>query len=68
MRLLPPKPNPELDRLLDSARRHTMTPEELAAQRKSWVVGEMMLSHPEWTRAYIETRYDAMLKEQGYKL
>jgi hypothetical protein len=27
-----------------------MTPKQHLAQRKSWVVGELMLSHPEMTR------------------
>jgi hypothetical protein len=28
------------------------------AQRKSWVVGEMMLEHPEMARSYAELLYD----------
>lgn len=41
---------PELDALLERARHYKMLPEEKAAQRRSWVVGEMMLEHPEMTR------------------
>ena len=29
------------------------------AQRKSWVIGEMMLEHPEMTREYVERLYFA---------
>ena len=38
-----PKPNPALQELLNSARRHVMTPEEIEAQRQSWVRGEMAM-------------------------
>lgn len=34
------------------------TDEQHAAQRKSWVVGEMMLKHPEMTREEAERIYD----------
>ena len=42
--------SPELTRLLHLARNHNMSPEEQEAQRQSWVIGEMMLEHPEMTR------------------
>jgi hypothetical protein len=42
--------SPELTRLLRLARDHKMSPEEREAQRQSWVIGEMMLEHPEMTR------------------
>ena len=32
--------------------------EEMRAQRKSWVIGEMLLEHPEMTREYAEQIYD----------
>jgi hypothetical protein len=39
-----------------------MTPEQQRehrlAQRKSWVIGETMLSHPEMSRAEAEALYD----------
>lgn len=55
MRLPPSKPNPELDALLAAAKNAPpMTKDELRAQRKSWVIGEMMLEHPEMTREYAE--------------
>jgi hypothetical protein len=28
--------------------------EHLRAQRRSWVIGEMLLEHPEMTREYVE--------------
>ncbi|MDP2410330.1 MAG: hypothetical protein Q8M26_08595 [Pseudolabrys sp.] len=34
-----------------------MTAEEKAAQRKSWVIGNFMLDHPEVTREYAEEIY-----------
>lgn len=46
----PIKTSPELLELLERAKHHKMTPAEKAAQRQSWVVGEMMLEHPEMTR------------------
>jgi hypothetical protein len=55
---------PELDRLLrESAIRFAaMSPEQkreqFRAQRRSWVIGEMMLEHPEMTREYVERIYD----------
>lgn len=57
MRLPPAKPHPKLDALLEWARNHVMTKEEIAAQRKSWVIGNMMLDHPEMTRERAEELY-----------
>lgn len=34
-----------------------MTAAEKAAQRKSWVIGEFMLQHPDVTREYAEEIY-----------
>ena len=50
-------PRPVLDRLLAAARNHVMTPEEKAAQRKSWVIGEMMLENLDMTREQAEAVY-----------
>jgi hypothetical protein len=58
--------NPELDALIEKARHHVMTPEEMAAQRKSWVIGEMMLEHESMTRLEAEEIYDNILKSMGY--
>lgn len=33
----------------------------LAAQRKSWVIGELMLAHPEMTREEAEQIYDRVV-------
>jgi hypothetical protein len=45
-----PHERPQLDALLKRALQHVMTPEEKEAQRRSWAIGELMLSHPEMTR------------------
>jgi hypothetical protein len=58
MRLPPSEPHPELDALLAKARTYVMTADERAAQRKSWVVGEMMLEHPDMTREEAVRVYD----------
>jgi hypothetical protein len=58
--------DPELAALLEKARGHVMTPDEIAAQRRSWVVGELMLQHPEMTKAEADARYDEMLVKLGY--
>lgn len=34
--------------------------EHRRAQRKSWVVGEMLLEHPEMTREYAEKIYEGL--------
>ena len=56
----PSKPietKPELLELLKKAKDHVMTAEEKAAQRKSWVIGNFMLDHPDATREYAEEIY-----------
>ena len=44
------------------ARFNALSPDEQRAmrqaQRKSWVVGEMMIEHPEMTREQVEQLYD----------
>lgn len=50
--------DPELLALLEKAKDHVMTREERDAQRKSWVIGELMLAHPEMTRAEAEAIYE----------
>lgn len=49
--------DPELERLFKEAANHKMTKAEVAAQRKSWVIGEMMLEHPDMTRERAEAIY-----------
>jgi hypothetical protein len=56
--------DPELAALLAQAKAkvEAMTPAErsamMRAQRRSWVIGEMMLEHPELSREYVERIYD----------
>ena len=54
-------PNPKLEALLAAAREHVMTPAEVLAQKRSWVIGEMGLSHPEMSRGEIEALVDRAL-------
>lgn len=49
---------PELRKWLDRARSHKMTAGEIASQRRSWVIGEMMLANPELTHDQAEAIYD----------
>ena len=43
-------PDQELLSLIERLKDHVMTPGERHAQRRSWVIGELMLTHPEMTR------------------
>lgn len=60
MKIFSLEPHIDLDRLIKEAfaRFDALTPEQQRAhrdaQRKSWVIGEMMLEHPEMTREYVE--------------
>jgi hypothetical protein len=58
-----PPMRPELEALLERARKHTMTPAERIAQRRSWVKGEFMLEHPEMTEAEADALLDRTLPE-----
>lgn len=61
----------EIERLLIEAqsRWDAMAPEARKqmreSQRKSWVVGEFMLSHPEATREYAEEIYEKVVEGRG---
>ena len=57
MRSKPIATRPDLLALLAAAKNHVMSPEERAAQRKSWVIGNFMLDHPEATREHAEKIY-----------
>lgn len=63
--------DPELDSLLCAAqaRFDAMTPEQQkemrADQRKSWVVGETMLEHPEISRVQAEEIYEKVVLGLG---
>lgn len=58
--LHPPRPrHEELDALLARAMAlPPMTPAQIEAQRRSWVIGEMMLSNPNMTRERAAAIYD----------
>ncbi len=58
--------DPQLAALLEKAKSHVMTPGEIAAQRRSWVTGEMMLQHPELSKERADEMYDEMLRSLGY--
>lgn len=66
MKLPPSKPHPELDALLEKTRGYVMTPAEREAQRKSWVVGELMLGDENLERDEAERRYDEAMKSMGF--
>lgn len=53
--------DPHLSELLEKAKHYKMTKEEKEAQRKSWVVGEMMLEHPEMTKEEAEEIYNKVI-------
>lgn len=57
MKSKPIATNPDLLVLLAKAKDYAMTMAEKEAQRKSWVIGEFMLEHPEATREYAEAIY-----------
>ena len=65
------KDNPDLDRLICEAQAKfdALTPEQQRehrrAQRKSWVVGETMMAHPNMTRAEAEEIYDKVVRGIG---
>jgi hypothetical protein len=46
--------DPELAALLESVKGYVMSPAERLAQRRSWVIGEMMLEHPKMSREEAE--------------
>lgn len=56
----PASKRPTLDKLIESARNQPpMTAEEREAQRKSWVIGEMMIENPNMTREEAEKLYNS---------
>ena len=57
------KTNPALLRLLEECKGTILSKEDRAAQRKSWVVGEMMLAHPNLTRKEAEAIYKFVIEE-----
>lgn len=63
-RILKPAPKrPELEALIERARDHIMTIEEKRAQRRSWVIGQMGLSHPAMSLEELERLVDEVIGE-----
>lgn len=61
MRMKPSPPRPEMDELWEAVKkRPPMTKEQFFLQQRSWVIGEMMLGHPEMTREEAERIYDSL--------
>jgi hypothetical protein len=62
----PCPPRHELDALIKDAmaKFDALSPEQKRehrrSQRKSWVIGEMLLEHPEMTREYAEKIYEGL--------
>jgi hypothetical protein len=56
-----PRANPELEALIEKARNHVMSPAEILAQKRSWVIGQMGLSRPDMSREEIEELVDRSL-------
>jgi membrane carboxypeptidase/penicillin-binding protein len=59
----PMSADPYLEALLEKARSAPpMTAEQRAAQRKSWVIGELMLDDETLTREEAEARYERAIR------
>lgn len=56
-------PSYTLISLIAAAKSHKMTREERIAQRRSWVRGEMMMSHPEMSAEQVNDLMDKVLPE-----
>lgn len=52
--------DPGLLSLLEKAKAIKITPEMQRAQRRSWVIGQMLLSNPQMTRDYVVGVLDAI--------
>lgn len=53
--------NDELTRLIEAARGMNWTPETKAAQVRSWAIGELMMSHPDYSREQAEAILDRVI-------
>lgn len=53
----------ELKVLIEKAKTHVMSKDEKDNQRKSWVIGNFMLDHPQITREYAENIYKQVVGE-----
>lgn len=66
MKSVPTPDRPELAELINRSVKafEALTPEQQQehrlVQRRSWVIGEMLLSHPNMTREYAERIYDGL--------
>jgi hypothetical protein len=66
MKLLPSTHGIDIERLVKEAcaRFDALTLEQQRehrrAQRKSWVIGEMLLEHPDMTREYVENIWNGL--------
>jgi hypothetical protein len=61
MKILPCSPRPELNALIQAVKnRPPMTKAEIALQHKFWVIGEMILEHPDMSREEAERIYDSV--------
>lgn len=60
------KPTTEvfLEELIELARKHVITPEELEAQARSFAYGNVNLHNPAITRADIDRAADALIAER----
>lgn len=59
MKFLGDVTDPELSRMITEAqKRPPMTAEQREAQRRSWVIGEMLLEHEDMSREEAERLYD----------
>ena len=45
-----PPMSAELAALLEKAKNYKPTPEEIYLQKRSWLIGETGISHPDWSR------------------
>jgi hypothetical protein len=52
------KTDPELLRKLAEAAKRPLTREEREAQRRSWVIGEMLIENPDMSEAEAQRIYD----------
>ena len=65
---LPGKPmliQQELVDLIEKSRSIKMTPKMYRAQRLSFVIGQMMMAHPEMSRDYVLGILDTIVAKQG---
>ena len=54
----------EIQRLLKEAK--PMTAEDRYWQRRSWLIGEIGMEHPDWSREHVEQLVDGAMETMGY--